>query len=243
MKKITTLIFIFTISYFNLLNAQDSESKWGFGFGYALTPAPGILNDNGYGTHHGLFADINYLGIRNKFFSFSPGMRFNFGTSYGDRVDVRVPEPDIEIGNARMTNSFTDLRLGVRVTIFENWLVKPYSEFLVGFRHSSANQIFSLNGDVDSNDDVGGASNRDNINRKFSHIYGLGIGAMISVSDIIAIDLRVSRDRVGSLTYLNLDEDINSNFFVADDVRTMSYSVGLRVRLSCDKDSNTETID
>ena len=242
MKQLT-LFIIFTLSCFSVMNAQNSESNLGVGFGYALTPATDILNDNGYGTHHGLFADVNYLGIRNNFLSFSPGLRFNFGTSNSDRVDVRVSEPDIEIGNARMTNSFTDLRLTLRTAIFENWFIKPYGEFSAGFIHSSANHIFSLNSNVDSNGDVGSASNRDNINRKFSHIYGLGIGAMISISDAIDIDLRINRDWVGSLTYLDLDEDINSDIFVSDNVRTMSYNVGIRVRLSCDESNDMGTID
>ncbi len=139
-----------------------------------------------------------------------------------------------------MTNTFTDLQFTLRVAIFESWIIKPYGEFSGGFRHSTANHIFSLNNDIDSNGDVGSASNRDNINRKFSHIYGLGIGTLISVSDIVDIDLRVNHDWIGSLTYLDLDEDINSDFFVSDNVRTMSYSVGVRVRLGC---KDAEAID
>lgn len=82
MKQLTTLLLVFTISYFNSLNAQDCTNDWGFGLGYTLTQATGATNDNGFGTNHGIFADVFYLGIRNKFFSFSPGLRFNLGTSF-----------------------------------------------------------------------------------------------------------------------------------------------------------------
>ncbi len=74
MKQVITLFIIFSLYFFSLLNAQNAENNWGFGAGYTLSPATDILNDIRYGTHHGLFTDINYLGIRNKFLNFSPGI-------------------------------------------------------------------------------------------------------------------------------------------------------------------------
>jgi len=244
MKQLIVLLLISTFTNFDLLNAQDSENNWGFGLGYTLTPAEGILSDNGHGTSHGVFTDLFFLGLKNKFISLSPGLRFNIGSAFGDRVDVRLPDPDIEIGNVRMTNSNANLRLAIRVGILENWVIKPYGEFSAGIGFSSANHIFSLNGNNDFDEDSGTTSNRDRINKNFTSLYGFGIGALIPVSDNIDIDLRFNQDWVGSLTYLNLDEDINSDFFVTDNVRRMSFNVGVNFRFNdCKEDGESETIE
>lgn len=151
-----------------------------------------------------------------------------------------MPEPDIEIGFAQMRNYYADLKLATRVGFLESEVIKPYGEFSAGLRHTSANQVFGFNGGIDSNGDYGNATNTNRLNKSYTHVYGFGIGALVSVSDLVDIDVRLNQDWAGSMTFSDLTKEVNSDFLVNDNVKTISYNVGVRIRFGCCDDEISE---
>lgn len=226
LTSIIILSFLFTAT----LSAQTFLDKLGSGINFDVKTPQGSLSDNGMTNYYGGSLELFYVGCSDKTIRFTPGYRIGGGLTQSVTGNtVLLAEPAGATATETLRNAFVEFQLVGRVIYDKGHRIRPYGEVYFGPRVSLGYETLALTEEIE-----GFTNATEELFSKVSTTTGLGIGALVQLSDAVDLNIKVATEYTGQINHSELSQQAYS----LEPVRSYnafnnSFTIGLTLRPRC----------
>ena len=230
-----TLLFCLFSCLSSLIFSQSFFNKLGCGINFDAKSPQGTLKDNGLTNFYGGSLELFYVGCSEKKFRFTPGYRIGGGITksiFGENVVLADPA-GVE-ATQRLFNAYLQIELIGRFIYDNGNRIRPYGEVYLGMRTVAAYENYVLTEPIN-----GYSNSSQSIFSNGSTTAGIGIGALIQLSDVVDLNLRVANEYTGQVDHNNLSQDdyYSTERITSNNTHNISFSIGISTRSLCGRKS------
>lgn len=230
MKNLLVLFgFLFTMN--SAITGQSFGDKLSTGFNFEIKAPEGLLRENGLTNYYGLSTEVFYVGCTDKKIRFSPGYRLSGGITKriaGEQFSLTTP------AGAQVTeklfNAFLSIELAGRFIYDNGNRFRPYLELYAGPRFTSGHEVLELTEPIPGYED-----GSEMIFSGGSMMAGVGIGALIQVSDKVDLNFKFGTEYTGKVSHSDLSNQARYSRQAIQTTNTFNhtFSIGFNYRPAC----------
>lgn len=241
MKKTILLISLLSCLFTTSIYCQGFFEKLAVEINFDLKSPQGILSDNGLSDTYGISAGVYYVGCNEKKIKFMPGYRFLGGlTKTKDGDMVALEEPQGTFAEERIINYYFGVEAVGRLVYDGGKWLRTYGEIYLGPRSTFGHERLVLEETLE-----GYSNSSQKLFSNTSTAIGIGLGALIELSDDVDLNLKAGTEYVGRVDHSDFNKKAlySTQKIISRKAFMHSFSIGIFIRPNCGKKCNDSRPD